>query len=172
MKKKWVILFLAVAVFMYSLMAYAGDSIKIIVNGKELNPDVPAQIIDGRTMIPARFVAEALGASVSWDANTNSVIIISATNQPSQQPTENTFTGTGKDYTKKIELKDGLTHVKYKYTGESNFVAWLLDTNGNKVELIANEIGSCDGKIATSIKQGTYLIDITAYGSWSITIEQ
>ena len=37
--------------------------------------DVPAKTINGRTMVPARAVAEALGCNVSWDAENNAVII-------------------------------------------------------------------------------------------------
>ncbi len=49
--------------------------IKLIVNGKEIQCDVPPQIVDGRTMVPARFLAEALGAKVEWDAANNAVIV-------------------------------------------------------------------------------------------------
>ncbi len=37
-----------------------------IVNGKEMPLDVGAQIIDGRFVVPVRFVSEALGLKVSW----------------------------------------------------------------------------------------------------------
>lgn len=56
-----------------SLSAFADQPIKLIVNGKEIQCDVPPQIINGRTMIPARFLAEALGAKVDWDADNNVV---------------------------------------------------------------------------------------------------
>ncbi len=36
---------------------------------------VPAQIINGRTMIPVRFLAEQLGFKVDWDAATRTVLI-------------------------------------------------------------------------------------------------
>jgi hypothetical protein len=51
---------------------------KMIVNGREEPIDVPAQIIAGRTMVPLRFVAEALGAEVDWepkDGKTEKVFI-------------------------------------------------------------------------------------------------
>lgn len=38
--------------------------------------DVPAQIIDGSTYIPARAFAEALDAVVGWDSTTNTVMIV------------------------------------------------------------------------------------------------
>lgn len=36
------------------------------VDGQPRLLDVPAQLIEGRTMLPLRFVAEALGAEVTW----------------------------------------------------------------------------------------------------------
>ncbi len=40
--------------------------------------DVPAQIVDGHTVVPLRFVSEALGAQVIWDGGLGQVIINSA----------------------------------------------------------------------------------------------
>jgi hypothetical protein len=37
--------------------------------------DVPAQIINGRTMLPIRAVLEAVGYEVEWNAETHSVLI-------------------------------------------------------------------------------------------------
>jgi len=37
--------------------------------------DVPAQIINGRTMLPIRAIIENLGYHVGWDENTRTVII-------------------------------------------------------------------------------------------------
>jgi len=38
--------------------------------------DVPVQVIDGRTMVPARFISETFGAVVRWDSVTRSFEII------------------------------------------------------------------------------------------------
>ena len=46
------------------------------VNGAAKVLDVPAQTIEGRTMVPARFAAESLDARVLWDNNTQSAYII------------------------------------------------------------------------------------------------
>jgi len=51
----------------------ASESVRILVNGREIASDVPPQIINGRTMVPLRFVAEAMGAIVSWDAPSRTV---------------------------------------------------------------------------------------------------
>lgn len=45
------------------------------VNGPEQKTDVAPQIIDGRTMVPLRLVAEAMGAIVNWDAVTSTVSV-------------------------------------------------------------------------------------------------
>ena len=64
-------------------MVLASQPIKLIINGKEVACDVAPQIINGRTMVPARFVADALGAAVAWDENNNAVIINSSSNTTS-----------------------------------------------------------------------------------------
>jgi len=43
------------------------------VGGQKLTMDVPNRIVDGRTMIPVRYIAQALGSSVQWDAKTRTV---------------------------------------------------------------------------------------------------
>ncbi|TPG71547.1 copper amine oxidase N-terminal domain-containing protein [Brevibacillus laterosporus] len=60
-----------------------GTTIKLTIgskvaykNDKKLNLDVPAQLFNGdTTMVPIRFVSEALGAKVAWDGYSNAVII-------------------------------------------------------------------------------------------------
>jgi hypothetical protein len=47
-----------------------------IVGGQEVALAVPARIVDGRTMVPLRFVAEALGAKVDWENSTRTAIIL------------------------------------------------------------------------------------------------
>jgi len=37
--------------------------------------DVPAKIVGGRTLVPARAVAESFGADVQWDQATRTVTI-------------------------------------------------------------------------------------------------
>jgi len=68
--------------------ATACDQLKLTIgsltaykNGSPLALDVPAKIVgNGYTMVPLRFVSEALGASVEWDDATKTAIISSATN--------------------------------------------------------------------------------------------
>lgn len=48
------------------------------VNGKDVTLDVPAQLIDDRTLVPLRFVSENSGAKVEWDGTTSTASITSA----------------------------------------------------------------------------------------------
>ncbi|ARU60106.1 hypothetical protein CBW65_02815 [Tumebacillus avium] len=61
------------------------DDLKLTINSKwaflndqAIALDVPAQLVKGRTMVPVRFVGEALGAQVAWNEATATVTIKSA----------------------------------------------------------------------------------------------
>jgi len=45
------------------------------VNGKPVVLDVPAKIVDGRTLVPVRFISESIGAKVDWNAQSRTVLI-------------------------------------------------------------------------------------------------
>lgn len=63
------------------------------INGEEKTLDVPAQIINNRTMVPARFVSEALGCKVTWHNKTKTAAVA---DQLKDQPLY--VTPTGKHY--------------------------------------------------------------------------
>lgn len=65
------------------------NTIKLIVNNQEIHSDVPPQIINGRVMVPARFIAEPLGAKVDWDKERNAVMVIGSTRLPQSQQISN-----------------------------------------------------------------------------------
>ena len=47
------------------------------VDNQPVELSVPAKAIDGRTMVPLRFVGEALGAQVNWNGDTETITILS-----------------------------------------------------------------------------------------------
>lgn len=59
-------------------------------NGQVITLDVPAQILNQRTVVPVRFIAEALDYQVNWEAATQTVKITdkqaAQQPQPGQQP--------------------------------------------------------------------------------------
>jgi len=42
---------------------------------RKIELEVPPQIIDGRTLVPLRAIAEATNATIEWDAETQTVKI-------------------------------------------------------------------------------------------------
>lgn len=51
------------------------DNTTAYVNGESRTLDVPAQLINGRTMVPARFISESMGCDVTWDGNTGTAAV-------------------------------------------------------------------------------------------------
>ena len=51
------------------------DADQAYINNKAVKLEVNAKIVRDRTMVPVRFVSEALGAEVTWDQNNNTVRI-------------------------------------------------------------------------------------------------
>ncbi|RCX19635.1 copper amine oxidase-like protein [Fontibacillus phaseoli] len=45
------------------------------VNGEKRQLEAPAKIVNGITLVPARFVSETLGAEVKWEAESSSVVV-------------------------------------------------------------------------------------------------
>lgn len=58
-----------------TLIKLSIGSNKAYINGEEKEIDALAEILDGRTVVPIRFVSEGLGMKVKWVPETSSVII-------------------------------------------------------------------------------------------------
>ena len=53
------------------------NSMDMYINNQLTKMDISPVVIDGRTLAPARYVAEAFGADVQWSQKNNSVVICS-----------------------------------------------------------------------------------------------
>lgn len=91
---------------------------------------------------------------------------------PEPEPSQIELSGKGQTATKTFQLSTGLTVFVMGHGGSSNFAVFLLDGNGNKVDLLANVVGRYVGAVPVGVKAGSYLLDITADGNWKITILQ
>lgn len=58
--------------------ALADEAPALFVNGRQLHPDVPPVIVEGRTLAPLRVIGEALGGDVFWDEKEKRVFVHSA----------------------------------------------------------------------------------------------
>lgn len=92
--------------------------------------------------------------------------------EPEPAPEPIVFSGRGDYATETFQLEEGLVRLQAEHQGSSNFAIKLLDGNGDLQELPVNEIGSYSGSRAFSVRSGTYLLDVTASGPWTIQIQQ
>ena len=93
--KKRNVLALALALLALPSMAFAQRNVKLKVNGKPVVSKPAAFISSDRTMVPLRFVAEALDYQVLWDEESRDILLTKMnfdTNKPEQaiylKPTE------------------------------------------------------------------------------------
>ena len=68
-----VLLVLATIFSVFAVPVVAEENIKVVLNGAELSFDVPPQLINSRTMVPMRKIFEALGATVDWAGDTQTI---------------------------------------------------------------------------------------------------
>ncbi|MFA9423734.1 MAG: copper amine oxidase N-terminal domain-containing protein [Sedimentibacter sp.] len=77
-----IVICIITALLLGNFAAYAQETstIKITLNGKSIDSDVNPYINDeSRTMVELRSIAEALGATLTWDSDTKTVTIIKDT---------------------------------------------------------------------------------------------
>lgn len=90
--KKWLVIIslLVILLTVNSLAFAANDAINVSMNGKNMQvkevgvlldgqafeAEVPSFIYGDRTLVPIRFVAQRLGADVSWDQSTKTATVI------------------------------------------------------------------------------------------------
>jgi hypothetical protein len=103
------------------------------------------------------------------------VTVYATPNTPTAVPTPTaskttTFQGSGDDVQSFTATGDGIRIFAMSYSGEHNFAVILKDSQGNEIDLLANEIGSYSGKKSERLGPGTYYLDVTASGPWSVTL--
>ena len=64
---------LIMSVSITTISATATDNITVKLDGRNVEFDVAPQLVNERTMVPVRAIFEALGATVEWDQQTNTV---------------------------------------------------------------------------------------------------
>lgn len=93
--------------------------------------------------------------------------------RPQDAPATREFSGTGATATAQFTLPRGLARFQMTHEGESNFIVYLLNSEGNEVDVsLVNEIGPFNGSQAVRVPEaGTYLLDVDADGPWTIRVE-
>lgn len=75
-RSRWLALLIGLVLLLPSISAASRETYKgypvatVMMDGMAIRGDVPAVILDGRTLLPARVLAEALGNDIAWDQET------------------------------------------------------------------------------------------------------
>lgn len=95
--------------------------LRLIVAGTEIVPDVPPQIVNGRTLVPVRVVSEALGARVYWNEHTREVTIRDGDDLTQIRVGETRAWVNNRSYTLDVpaHIVDGRTLVPLRFIAET-----------------------------------------------------
>ncbi len=115
------------------------DSKTAYFNNNAQTLDVAPVILNGRTMLPARFIAESFGFDVNWDNDTKTISIT-----PRQEATTEITT---------VEKSTETTTVKKTESDSKSLVVYFSKTG--TTERIANEIKDITGSDIVKIETVT-----------------
>ncbi|RXT14933.1 N-acetylmuramoyl-L-alanine amidase [Ammoniphilus sp. CFH 90114] len=108
------------------------NTIQLMLEGQTLKPDVPPKLVQGRTMVPIRIVAEELGAEVGWDNQQRKVSIKSNAVDLTMHIGQKKAIVNGKEVAMDVPpmLDKGRTLVPLRFVGESlgTTIGWEQDT--------------------------------------------
>ncbi|HWP97229.1 MAG TPA: copper amine oxidase N-terminal domain-containing protein [Syntrophomonadaceae bacterium] len=129
------------------------QEVSVLVNGQPLQSDTPSFINgDDRTMVTLRAIAEALGAKVDWDPNTQTVTITLGDKVVKLVIGQNSYTVNGEDHSSDTApgTVNGRTVVPARVVGEAlgAKVGWNADTATVTVD--GSSSGSQQGTSSTS----------------------
>lgn len=96
-------------------------TVALVVDGRRLEPDVPPHIVSGRTLVPARIIAEALGAGVSWDPVSARVRVLLGEQDIILSPGRQTALVNGREVALDVpaQIIAGRTLVPLRFVGEA-----------------------------------------------------
>ena len=146
---------------------------EMFINDEEVTLDVPAKIVNGRTLLPLRAISENLDAEVKWDSDTKTIEIKSNNSsneeqaEETQEATENQESNSNETAKTYIEEVDSTgKHIFNTYSLLSDFSIFEDDTYKNKLKKIEEKtskfLDSYDENTTSVDEAKKYLEKITA----------
>ncbi|MBR6399806.1 MAG: copper amine oxidase N-terminal domain-containing protein [Firmicutes bacterium] len=133
----------AAAVLAVCGVVSAAEAVSIQIDGTPLDTQPPAQIIQGRTLVPMRAIFEALGAKIDWDAETKTVNAAANGHSISLTVGAQSLVKDGKSVELSVpaQIIDGRTFVPARAVSESLdcLVRWDGETKTVYIETDAEE---------------------------------
>ena len=141
------------------------DSTTATVNGANHTLDVPAQIVNNRTLIPGRFVSESLAFQVDWDNSTRTVSITADSLGDITSPTINSIgeitnisvdagNSIGSNTIVTITSNISLESVAYTYSNLSGPERFAIDFPGIKTTTANDASYSKPDSSVTAVRTG------------------
>lgn len=152
---------------MMAIPTLAADDVSVYLFGEKLEFDVPAQIVNGRTLVPVRKIFEELGYTVDWNNDTRTAIAVSA--ERTIRITIDSYTMYVNDEAKALDVPaciiDGRTLVPARAISEASGykVDWDGDTRSVLITQPVKSVGPYKELKELILKEGTYLEDSNAY---------
>lgn len=153
--RKWLMGFLVLTVLLagglISLPAQAAPAPSIVVNGTRVDSDVPPIIQNSRTLVPIRFISNALGAEVKWVQAEQTAYVMLGNNTlafPYNQPVYY-INGLAKPIDVNIQLVNNRIMIPLRAAGESlgQEVGW---DNASRTVIINTPAGEAKTPAETS----------------------
>ncbi|MHB8179153.1 MAG: copper amine oxidase N-terminal domain-containing protein [Vulcanimicrobiaceae bacterium] len=120
-------------------------STQATVNGQPQYLDVAPFILGSRTLVPLRFVAQALGAAVSWDQSSSTVTITgsgpNAVPTPASTPTAQRLYLTDKRPTGNVQTAYPAVHADFSQPIATNSLQVTIDGRNVTQNVYANANG-------------------------------
>jgi len=161
--------------FIVELMSEAGETVDLLVNTIGSYTGTKAIGVQEGALLGAEPGMHLLNvqADGSWAITIRQPRFSSAPGLPQS------FSGSGDGASTPFMLDEDIAMFTLTHNGSANFIVELLSAEGNLADLLVNEIGSYEGSKAVGIRNGAiigpqpgiHLLNITADGAWTVTIE-
>ena len=151
------------------LIRKGNDQVRLVIsqkiarkNAETITLDAPAQIINNRTMVPLRFIAEALNYQVDWDQNRQTVLITDvAAADKVARPVEQSA---AEPQTQPQE-KNGQTAEQVELVDPDSIIARNFNLMGLGIYSIKGKIDP-DAELTVKLDDYTYEVEVKEDGTF------
>ena len=157
MKKK-ILLFLT---FILSAAPISAAAIDVNINNRKLALDVPASIINDRTMVPMRAIFENLGATVVWDEPTKGITAKKGSDIIQLTLNKKTayINGTAKTLDAPPTARNGRTLVPARFVAEALGCTVKWNAKTETVDIFTSTATANRYKVIRVVDGDTFVID-------------
>ncbi len=146
---------------------YKGNIFTLQIDGKEINCEVPPIVFDDYSVVPARDVFEAMGATVGWTAKTQTVTVTNNDTKIELKINQKAAKVDGEEKTMPIAAKliNGKTMIPVRFVAEELGFDVNFDSKTDTIEILTNKKEEIKPEISNPAanEKPTYNISLTTY---------